>query len=65
MIKVEEDVNERIDTYLSKKIELSRSKIQKLIKEDLVIVNNKTINSSYQVKLNDEREVNYDLNYEI
>lgn len=65
MIKVEEDINERIDTYLSKKLELSRSKIQKLIKDDLVTVNNKTINSSYQVKLNDEIEVNDDLNYEI
>ena len=65
MIKVEEDTNERIDIYLSKKLELSRSKIQKLIKEDLVTVNDKVVNSSYQVKVDDEIEVDDDLNYDI
>jgi len=65
MIKVEEEKEVRLDSYLSEKLELSRSKIQKLIKEDLVTVNGKTVNSSYKVKLNDEIEVNDDLNYEI
>ena len=65
MIKVETEVNSRLDTYLSEQLELSRSKVQKLIKENLVTVNGKKVNGSYQVKLNDEIEVNDDLNYEI
>ena len=65
MIKVETEVNSRLDTYLSEQLELSRSKVQKLIKENLVTVNGKNVNGSYQVKLNDEIEVNDDLNYEI
>ena len=62
MIKVIEETQQRLDTYLSEKLELSRSKIQKLIKEDLVTVNGKNVNGSYQVKLDDEIEVNNDLN---
>ena len=65
MIKVEEEVTSRLDTYLAEKLDLSRSKIQKLIKEDLVTVNGKNVNGSYQVKLNDEIEVNDDLDYEM
>ena len=34
MIKVETEVNSRLDTYLSEQLELSRSKVQKLIKEN-------------------------------
>ena len=65
MIRVEEEITSRLDTYLAEKLELSRSKIQKLIKEDLVTVNGKNVNGSYQVKLNDEIEVNDDLDYEM
>lgn len=65
MIKVEENVSSRLDAYLAEKLELSRSKVQKLIKEDLVTVNGKNVNGSYQVKLNDEIEINDDLNYEM
>lgn len=65
MIKVTEETTKRLDIYLSEKLELSRSKIQKLIKENLVTVNGKNVNGSYQVKLDDEIEVNDDLNYEI
>ena len=32
MIRVEEETTSRLDTYLAEKLELSRSKIQKLIK---------------------------------
>ena len=65
MIKVEDNINTRLDSYLAEKLDLSRSKVQKLIKEDLVTVNGKNVNGSYQVKLNDEIEVNDDLNYEM
>ena len=65
MIKVEENENERLDSYLSSKLNLSRSKVQKLIKDNLVIVNGKTVNASYLVKENDLIEVNDDLDYEM
>ena len=65
MIKVEENINARLDSYLAEQLNLSRSKVQKLIKEDLVTVNGKNVNGSYQVKLNDEIEVNDDLNYDM
>lgn len=65
MIKVEEEQNSRLDSYLAEKLEISRSKVQKLIKENLVTVNGKNVNGSYQVKLNDEIEVEDDLNYDI
>lgn len=65
MVRVENDQGTRLDTYLAEKLEISRSKVQKLIKEKLVTVNGKSVNGSYQVKLNDEIEINDDLNYEI
>lgn len=65
MFKVEEETQMRIDTYLAKKLELSRSKIQKLIKENKVLVNNKAVNANYIVKTNDEIIVDDELNYEI
>ena len=65
MILVTEEESLRIDSYLAQKLELSRSKIQKLIKEDLVIVNDKTVNANYLVKQNDKIEIKDELNYEI
>lgn len=65
MIKVEDNVGQRLDLYLSEKLDLSRSKVQKLIKDEQVTVNNKPVNVSYQVKLDDEIEVDSDLNYEM
>ena len=62
---VEDNEGTRIDSYLAEQLELSRSKIQKLIKEDKILVNGKKINSSYQVKLDDEIEINDELDYEI
>lgn len=65
MVIVEEVTPTRIDSYLAEKLELSRSKIQKLIKEEKILINNKKVNSSYLVKENDEITINDDLDYEI
>lgn len=65
MIKVEENEKIRIDKYLSEKLDLSRSKIQKLIDNKKVIVNNETVSANYKIKMGDLIEVNDDLNYEI
>ena len=44
--------NVRLDVYLTNNTELSRTKIQKLIKEGNVLVNNKVCPSNYKVKEN-------------
>ena len=62
---VEDNEGMRIDCYLSEKLELSRSKVQKLIKEEKVLVNGKVVNSSYSVKIDDEITVDEELDYEI
>ena len=49
-----EEQGERIDSYLAKKNEnLSRGAIQRLIKEEKILVNNKKIKASYKVQEND------------
>ena len=57
MILVEEENLERIDSYLSNKLNISRSKIQKLIKEDNILVNGEVPKTNYKVKLNDKIEI--------
>lgn len=56
---------ERLDQYLSNKLDISRSKVQKLIKEEKVLVNGKVASSNYLVDETDEINVDDDLNYEI
>ncbi len=60
MIKVESEEKIRIDNYLTNKLDLSRSKIQKLIKDGNILVNDKAVNSNYKVKLGDLIDINYE-----
>ncbi|MGB9680876.1 MAG: S4 domain-containing protein, partial [Minisyncoccia bacterium] len=54
----EAEAGKRLDCFLTKKISsLSRSAIQKLIKENKVLVNGKNCASSYLVKAGNEIEV--------
>ena len=52
--------NERIDSYLSKikELDLSRSKIQKLIETNNILVNGKVIKNNYKVNKNDKININ-------
>lgn len=58
-VVMEEDIDNRLDIYLAEQYEeLSRSYIQKLIKEKFVKVNGKTEKAKYIVNLEDEIKVN-------
>ena len=52
-IIIDKELNTRIDSYLSNNLEYSRSKIVKMIKEGIVLVNNEIVKNSYQLKLGD------------
>lgn len=53
------DEDKRIDSFLNDNIEsISRSRIQKLIEEKQILVNNKNINKNYKLKENDKIIVN-------
>ncbi len=51
--------NERLDTYLAKKLNLTRSKISKMIKSEKILLNDKKVKAGTLVNLNDK------INYEI
>jgi len=58
LIITEEEIDNRLDVYLAEQYEeLSRSYIQKLIKEDFIKVNGKLEKSSYIVKIGDQVEI--------
>ncbi len=65
MIIVDKNENMRIDLFLAEELELSRSKIQRIIKDNHVFVNGKKVNNSYLVKLDDEIEIMDEFNYDI
>ncbi len=65
IISVEDNEDIRIDKYLAEKLDISRSKVQKLINEEKIIVNNKVVSNSYSVKIDDVIEVNDELDYNI
>lgn len=47
----------RLDKFLISKLDVSRSKVQEMIKQGLVTVNDKLLKSSYNLKLNDKVKV--------
>ncbi len=65
IISVEDNEETRIDKFLSEKLDISRSKVQKLIKDEKVLVNDKVVSNSYSVKMEDVIEINDKLDYTI
>ncbi len=60
------DEDKRIDSFLNNSLEnISRSRIQKLIEENKILVNNKNINKNYKLKENDKIIVNIEQPKEI
>lgn len=57
--------NIRVDQYLADNLDISRSKIQKLIKQGKILVDGKETSSSYQVKIGNIIEVNDELDFSI
>ena len=49
-IKIDEDINSRVDSYLSNELDYSRSKIVKMISDGAIKVNGKSIKNSYLLK---------------
>lgn len=50
---LQSDIPERLDVFVSEKTGITRSQVQRLIKKGLVLVNNKTENQNYKMKIND------------
>ena len=48
-----EDINVRIDAYLSSELDYSRSKIAKMINDGVILVNGKSVKNSYSLKKDD------------
>lgn len=57
--------NERIDVYLAKVLEISRSKIQKLIKNNKVSINGIAISNNYLVSVGETIKIDDELDFEI
>ena len=55
----------RIDSYLSLELDISRSKIQKLIKQGKITVNGESVSSSYTVKTGDNVFIDDELDFDI
>jgi len=61
IIVSEKDEDTRLDKFLVQRFsDLSRTQIQKLIKQEKVLINNKPANKKYLLKINDNISVNFD-----
>ncbi|HHX93594.1 MAG TPA: RluA family pseudouridine synthase [Tenericutes bacterium] len=54
---ITDDTGERIDKFLNNKLELSRTYIQKLVKDGNILVNGKKVKVNYRLKLSDKVNV--------
>ena len=61
---IDDDIKERLDKYLIDKLDISRSKVQEMIKKELVLVNDKSVKNSYILRKNDIIKVTGKLTYE-
>ena len=57
--------NNRLDKYISEKLNISRSKVQKLVDDGNILVNGKNTKSSYLLKYGDIIDTNLELDREI
>lgn len=57
--------NIRIDQYLTLELDISRSKVQKLIKQGKILVNNKKASNSYLIKIGDLIFIDDELDFTI
>ncbi len=59
-MKFQADEEIRLDNYLSKKMDESRSQISKIIKSNNVLVNGKVVKAGYNLKIGDIIDVSYE-----
>lgn len=64
-MKITAQENARIDKYLMNELSYSRSKIQRMIEQEQILVNNNPTKNSYTLKPNDEITINEDYTEEI
>ncbi len=50
---LQSDVSKRIDVFVAEKTGITRSQIQRLLEEGYILVNNKSCNQSYKVRISD------------
>ena len=63
LIQAEERV--RIDKYLINKLSFSRSKVQRMIEGDAILVNGNSVKNSYLLRVGDEIEIFDDYQEEV
>ena len=57
--------NERIDTFLARKLDLSRNKVQKLIKQNKILVNGNKVCNNYLISENELITIDDNLDFNI
>jgi 23S rRNA pseudouridine1911/1915/1917 synthase len=50
---LQSDISKRLDVFVSEKTGITRSQVQKLIKDGLVLINNRIESQNYRIRLND------------
>lgn len=64
-MKIISEQKNRIDKYLIDKLSFSRSKIQRMIEQECILVNNLPTKSSYNLKIGDEITISEDYTEEV